>query len=98
MFYDKDGNGKVFACQDDVLEGYVPYEESIHCSDPAPADAPADAPANPNKGLAKKHGFKKQELIAELTEAGIEFPADATADDLAAIYVAALEEADDDEE
>lgn len=93
MLFDKNGKGKVFQHEGEVPEGYF-YESSCETSfGPQPA-AKAD---NSNKGLAKELGFRKQELVAALTEAGIAFPANATADDLAAIYQKAAAEEDEEE-
>lgn len=92
MLYDADGNGKVFQSAAEVPSGFFTVE-----GDPFAAKK-ADTAESPNKGLAKELGFKKQELVAALTEAGIEFPANATADDLAAIYQEAAEAQDDEDE
>jgi hypothetical protein len=93
MLYDAQGNGKVFQSEADVPEGYAPLGE-----EPTAAPEPKQESPNPNKGLAKALGLKKQEIIAALTEAEIEFPANASVDDLAAIYQEAAEAADDDDD
>lgn len=100
--YDKDGKGKVYKAGDDIPSGLFtdPNGENAYKPKAKAKTADAKGPAkaeNPNKGLAKKLGLTKKDLVEWCAEAEIEFPADATADDLAAIYQAAVE-ADDDEE
>ena len=105
--YDKDGNGKIYNAGDDIpkglfadLNGEKPYTPAAKAKSPA-KDTPQAKPENPNKGLAKELGLQKKDLVDWCSESKIDFPADATADDLAAIYQAAVdasEEEDDDAE
>lgn len=98
------GETRLFRNADTVEDGFIhaaEYDAAATAAKPekakkdkSAADKDSDAPA-PEKGLAKKNGWSKKELVDALTEAGVEFPEKATADELAALYIKLEDEPED---
>lgn len=97
MFHAETGEERIFQSADDVAEGFITRDEY----EDAKAADPALAGANPNKGLAKKHGLTKKEMVAAFAEHEVDHDPKASADDLAALFLDTFstdEDGDEDED
>lgn len=88
----KTGKGEIFKKEEDVPKGWT---DDPYAHERAP-ESPADAPA-PNKGLAKAHGLTKAGMVKEFKEHKIEHDPKASADDLAALFLASFDLEGEDE-